>query len=120
MLRNRALFAILLYWIAASCSVSFAQGIFVYDAAGRRDPFVPLVSADGRLLSPNKETLQELQVNGIIYDGQGSSYAIVNSMVVKNGDMIGEYKVLRIEEGKVVFDKGGQPLEVEIHQEEAE
>ncbi|MDI6605883.1 MAG: hypothetical protein QME65_01905 [Candidatus Omnitrophota bacterium] len=103
-----------------NCQDALAGSDFVYDTAQRRDPFVPLVSADGRLLNLNKETLQELQVNGIIYDGKGSSYAIVNSIVVKSGDMIGEFKVLRVEEDKVVFDKKGEPLEVEIHKEEAE
>ncbi|MFH0762364.1 MAG: general secretion pathway protein GspB [Candidatus Omnitrophota bacterium] len=120
MLRNRACFVILLCWILVVCRGALAKGDFVYDSQGRRNPFAPLVSSDGRLLNFNKETLQELQVNGIIYDKQGSSYAIVNSMVVKSGDIIGEYKVLRIEENKVVFDKGGQPLEIEIHDEEAE
>lgn len=101
-------FAILLCWGIILCAPGFAQGDFVYEAQDRRDPFVPLISGDGRLLSFNKETQQELEVNGIIYDKQGASYAIVNSTVVRAGESIGEYKVLKIEEGKVVFEKNGQ------------
>lgn len=117
---NFSYFTILLYLVFVLPAFGLTQENSVYEAQGRVDPFVPLISADGRLLNFNKETLQELQVNGIIYDKQGDSFAIVNSIVVKTGDAIGEYKVLSIEEDRVIFDKNGQPLEVGFYKEETE
>ena len=45
------------------------------------------------------------------------SFAIVNGLVVKIGDFVGDYQVLDIEENKVTFIKDGQPLEVELKRE---
>lgn len=113
-------FAILLYCGLMLCVCGFAQGNFVYETENRIDPFVPLVSSDGTLLNVNKDSQQALEVDGIIYDKAGASFAIVDSVVVKTGDTIGGYKVLGIEENKVIFDKDGRPVEVEIYKEEAQ
>jgi len=111
-------FAILLYCGLMLYISALAQGNTVSDAQDRPDPFVPLISADGVLLNLNNQSQETPEVNGIIYDKQGVSYAIVNSTVVAAGESIGDYKVLRIEEDKVVFEKNGQPLEVGIYKEE--
>ena len=93
----------------------FAQEQFVYDAKGRRNPFIPLVTSDGRLLKLDKEqTQQDLLVEGIIYDKQGRSYAIVNGSILGIGDSIGDYQVLKIQDKKVAFIKDGIIREVEI------
>jgi len=97
----------------------YAQEQFVYDAKGKRDPFIPLVTPDGRLLKLEKEeTASGLLLEGIIYDEHGLSYAIVNSEVVRISDKIGDYQVLKIEKNKVIFIKSGQTLEVELKEEE--
>jgi len=93
----------------------FAQEEFKYDAKGKRDPFIPLVTPDGRLLKLEKEqTLSGLLLEGIIYDEHGLSYCLVNGEVARVSDKIGDYQVLRIEKSKVIFIKDGQPLEVEL------
>ena len=92
---------------------------FVYDAKGRRDPFIPLVTPDGRLLKlEQEEGVSGLLLEGIIYDKNGASYAIVNGEVVRIGDEVGDYQVLKIEEKKVVFIKEGQTVELELKKEE--
>ncbi|MBI4972857.1 MAG: hypothetical protein HZA27_02020 [Candidatus Omnitrophica bacterium] len=101
------------------CHLSFAQEEFIYDSKGKRNPFIPLVTADGRLLKLDTESsLSDLLLEGIIYDKMGISYAIVNGSVVKIGDSVGDYQVLKIEENKVIFIKEGQPTEVELKKEE--
>ena len=60
-----------------------------------------------------------MTIEGIIYDKQGRSFAIVNAEVVGIGDSVGDYQVLKIFENKVVFIKDGEPLEVELTKEEA-
>jgi hypothetical protein len=91
---------------------------FAYDSKGKRNPFIPLVTSDGRLLKLDaREVSDGLALEGIIYDKVSMSYAIVNGLVVKIGDFVGDYQVLDIEENKVVFIKEGQTLEVELKKE---
>jgi hypothetical protein len=92
-----------------------AENTFVYDASGKRDPFIPLVTPDGRLLNlePEKQK-KELNVEGIVFDTYGLSYAIVNGEIARVGDQIGAYQVLRIEKKKIIFIKDGEPLEIEL------
>ena len=96
----------------------FAQEKFVYDDKGRRDPFIPLVTSDGRILNLDQEKDSDIHLEGIIYDDKGFSYAIVNQEIVRIGDWAGNYQVYRIEKNKVIFLKDGQPQEVEIKKEE--
>ena len=101
---------------------SLAQDEPGYDSQGKRDPFIPLVTPGGRFqkLEAEEETEKketELKLNGIIYDKYGISYAIVNDMVVKTGDVVDDYKVLKIEEKKVSFIKEGQVTDIFIKKE---
>jgi len=100
-------------------SLLFAQDEFKYDAKGKRDPFIALVTPDGRLLKLEREETPSggLLLEGIIYDEHGLSYAIVNGEVVNIGDKVSDYQVLKIEKNKVIFIKGGQTLEVELREE---
>ena len=101
----------------------FAQGEFVYESKGKRNPFIPLVTAEGRLLKLDKleaTSVEGLGIEGIIYDKFGRSFAIVNGDVFGVGDVVGDYQILRIEERKVIFIKDGVPLEVELTKEEVQ
>lgn len=98
----------------------FAQEQFKYEDKGKRNPFIPLVTQDGRILNLDKEheAKKDLLIEGIIYDKQGASYAIVNGTVVGVGDFVGEFQVLKIEENKVIFIKEGIAKEVDFKKEE--
>jgi hypothetical protein len=99
-------------------SFSYAQDQFVYDANGKRDPFIPLVTPEGRLLNLDTEQAKgTLNLEGIIYDDKGISYAIVNGAVVKIGDTVDGSQVLKIENNKVIFIKDGNPFEQELKEE---
>lgn len=106
------------FYFLPSC---YAQEEFQYDSRGKRNPFIPLVTSDGKLLKLEAEenaNVEGLLLEGIIYDKNGLSYAIVNSNVVKVGDMLGDIQVLKIEPDKVTFIKEGQTLNVELRKEE--
>lgn len=121
MLLNKKFLIFFLFSLATLSSV-FAQGEFAYNDKGKRNPFIPLVTPEGRLLKLDKQdtvSLQGLAIEGIIYDKFGRSFAIVNTEVVGVGDPVGAYQVLKIFENKVVFIKDGQPLEVEFNKEES-
>lgn len=99
---------------------SWAQENFVYDSQGKQDPFTPWVTSDGRLQileSREKKDVSELNLEGIIFDKYGLSYAIVNSEVVKLGDTIDGYQILKIEEKRVIFVRDGELKEVAIKEE---
>jgi hypothetical protein len=114
-----ALFLLFGFYFLLSC---YAEQEFTYDAKGKRNPFIPLVTNDGRLLKleqeENVQTEPGLLLDGIIYDKNGLSYAIVNGFVVKIGDTVGSYQVLKIESRKVIFIKGGETKEIELKKEE--
>ena len=108
---------LIILFLAVS-AILFAQDNFQYDARGKRNPFIPLVSADGRLLRLDKEEVQgDLTVEGIIFDKHGGSFAIVNGTVVGVSDKISDYQVLKIFDDKVIFIKDGRISEVEIKKE---
>ncbi|MFA5117919.1 MAG: hypothetical protein WC695_03595 [Candidatus Omnitrophota bacterium] len=113
--------------VAGSCVLTLgrnmlfcqAQGEFIYDAAGRRNPFVALVTPDGRYVQLEKKEISgDIKLEGIIYDNYGVSYAIVNGLVVKIGDFIGDKQVLKIEKNRVFFVKEGQVSETRLKKEE--
>jgi len=114
---NKKLLIVLFLSIA---SVAFGEDAYNYNAKGKRNPFIPLVTPEGRLLKLDKQenvSLQGLSVEGIIYDKVGRSFAIVNSAVVGIGDLVKDYQVLKIFEDRVVFIKDGETLEVGLAKE---
>jgi hypothetical protein len=93
---------------------------FTYNAQEKRDPFIPLVSAEGLILEPliSKKKAGEVYVEGIIYDPRGGSYAVVNGEIVKSGDAAGDYRIIKIEPQKIILSKDGKDLEIELKREE--
>ncbi|MDD5347459.1 MAG: hypothetical protein PHT59_02455 [Candidatus Omnitrophica bacterium] len=101
---------------------AFAQDAPGYDSQGKPDPFIPWVTEDGRLqilVSEQRQgsAAEELKVEGIIFDKRGLSYAVINNEIVKIGDLIEDYQVLRIEESKVILIREGQPKEIILEEE---
>ncbi len=112
---------IFFFFLLAILPLAFGQGEFAYEDKGKRNPFIPLVTPEGRLLKLDKEDTASkggMAIEGIIYDKFGRSFAIVNTEVVGVGDSVGDYQVLKIFENKVVFIKDGEPLEVELNKED--
>lgn len=114
---KREIFIFLLSFCLLPFAFCRAQGEFVYDAKSKRDPFIPLVTSEGGLLLEKEENIAGILLEGIIYDKNGLSYAIVNGEVVKAGDKIGDYQILKVEKNKVIFIKEGQISEVELKEE---
>ena len=100
-------------WAANEPAVPKRTTSLVYDAQGRRDPFVPLVK-DGRLLgvAPERQAATEAPVlYGILWDPSGKSIALINDLEVKVGDDVGSYHVMEIRQDAVVLTReGGEPV----------
>lgn len=103
------------------CLYSFilAGEDFIYKADGRRDPMIPLVTPQGLIRDiKSLEGRNGIFLEGIIYDAQGKSMAIINGEVTVDGDSIGEIKILEVKKDSVIILKGNQ-VEV-LKLEEAE
>ncbi|MBF0330693.1 MAG: hypothetical protein HQL17_02060 [Candidatus Omnitrophica bacterium] len=91
---------------------------FVYDPHGSRDPFVPLVTSAGAIISYDAGLIvAEMLLEGIISDGKGNA-AIINGNIVEPGQMIGLYKVDSIQKDKVILLKDGQASILQLKKEE--
>lgn len=83
----------------------YEREVFDYTAGNRRDPFRPLVGANGQV----GPTFQDLALSGIIYaTGRGQSVALVRDRSGKvyrahKGDIIGNATVLEIRPLEVLF-----------------
>ena len=89
-----------------------------YDDGGRRNPFIALVTSDGRLLVEIEEESFRLVVEGIITDDDADAYALVTGTVVRVGDVVGGYEVVGINRNAVTFTKDGETIAVELMREE--
>ena len=117
MSRNKVILILFVLCLGAT-ALGFCQEGFVYNPKGRRNPFIPLVTSDGRILKLDKDEVRgDLAVEGIIYDDSGRSYAIVNGQVVGIGDEAQGYTILKIEKDGVVFIKDGQITNMRMRRE---
>ena len=93
-----------------SANLVYAKESFVYDDHGKRDPFVPLVSSAGIVVTYDEDmAVNDLVLEGIVADTTGNdSVAIVNGRVVKAHDQIGPYIVDRVAVDHVEFLKGNE------------
>jgi hypothetical protein len=99
----------------------YGQDTDAEETKGGCNPFIPLVTREGRLLKlDHKEAKQGLMVEGTVFDTHGRSYAIVNGGVVEVGDTVDGFRVLKIEKEKVTFMKGDLTRVVDIIKEEEE
>lgn len=102
-------------FVCAFFIFSYGRDKYIYDADGKRNPFIPLITNDGRLINLDiAATPKALSLQGVMYEPSGISYAIVNALIVKEGDMVEGSQVLKIQENKVSFVKDGQMLELEF------
>ena len=101
--------------IFLSANLLYAQDNFVYDDHGKRDPFVPLVSSAGMVVTYDEDlTVNDLVLEGIMADASGNNLAIVNGKVVKLHDQIGPYVVDSIAVDHVEFLKGTERFSLKL------
>ncbi|MBI3312505.1 MAG: hypothetical protein HYZ88_03155 [Candidatus Omnitrophica bacterium] len=98
----------------------------VYNAKGKRDPFVPLLTAEGQRIHPpglDEETtvgVSGLILQGIVFDPQGDSTAVINGKIVREQEEIIGMRVIRIQPSAVVVLAEGQEHRLELHRPQSE
>jgi len=82
---------------------------------GRRDLFVPLLTAEGERIYPPgsddaTQATEDFQLQGIVFDLKTESYAIINGEVVRERETISGMTIVEIKPEGVVLELDGQPL----------
>ncbi|MCM8782883.1 MAG: hypothetical protein NC909_00575 [Candidatus Omnitrophica bacterium] len=98
--------------------IIFLPSPFSFGQQSQRDPFISLVTEDGRLLTFKEKKSDELSLDGILYDPYGRASAMINAEIVQIGDWIGGYQVYKIESDKVILLKEGKELILKLEKEE--
>ncbi len=81
----------------------------LYEARGRRDPFVQLISLTARQSAGlvGVESASEIMVEGIVYDPKNGSIVVANGSVLKEGEEVGNVRVVKIQSDGAVFAVNG-------------
>ncbi|HDZ77577.1 MAG TPA: hypothetical protein ENH41_05795 [Candidatus Omnitrophica bacterium] len=89
-----------------------------YDSLGYRDPMMPLVTTSGliRDFGP-ASTSSDSHLEGIIYDQNDNSLAIIDGEIVEVGDVVGGMRILEIQEDRVIIQKDGELREIKLEEE---
>lgn len=92
-------------YLYAEEEASEEEASFVYRAEGRNDPFLPLVSKDGKLTVTYGviNSINDVILEGILYDPAGESVVVLNDIILKENDQVGRIKVKRIENNYVIL-----------------
>ena len=87
--------------------LSFSSGDeqFAYDNEGMRDPFMPLLTKDGKPVTTygSINTIGDVIIEGILYDPSGNSVVIINDLILGKGDSISGITVKKIDKNSVTL-----------------
>ncbi|NQT06522.1 MAG: hypothetical protein HQ575_03175 [Candidatus Omnitrophica bacterium] len=91
-----------------------AEEYFIYDQNDNRDPFIPLITK-GREKSTrlsDVRTADDITLEGIAWDPGGSSIAVINNVIVVEGQEEGDVKIKKIEKKSVTLIINGVETQV--------
>ena len=93
---------------------------FVYNANGRRDPFMPLITENIKFGSGlvGVQTADDLNLEGIVWDPEGGSVAILNGMILKEYEQINNVKITKIEPTKITLTINNAEYTIKLIKEE--
>lgn len=81
-----------------------AEG-YIYYTKGRRDPFIPLVLGGRRayLGLEAVEMLDDVKLEGIVFDPFGKSMAMLNGEIVEEGKRIHNIEIIKIHDDAIII-----------------
>ena len=99
-----------------------AQNEYTYYSKGKRDPFIPLVTSEVRTSLGLRvvETIEDIKLEGVIFDPFGKSMAVLNGEVVKEGDKIYNVEIVKIYNDAISIKIYDQPHTVNLVKERGE
>ena len=104
---------------AASAQVVTQNTAPKYEKGDKKNPFIPIITNDGQLINIEDED-KEIQFNleGIIFDKEGQSIAIINGQILEKNDTILDAKIVEIRKDSVVYVKDGEIFVLNLTKEE--
>jgi len=92
---------------------------FVYDDHEGRDPFWPLVTPSGAIITHEKDlTIADLVLEGIMTEGDANNTAIINGRILVPEDAIGSFVIKSVAADYVVLQKGKQIFTLKLKKED--
>lgn len=82
---------------------AFKYEVFKYEVKDRRDPFMPLITGEKKITVglETVESVDDIKFEGIIFDPNGKSIAVLNGEIVRENDVIGNVAVVKIFESAI-------------------
>ena len=97
--------AIILFLAAVNFSVA-NEAKFVYDSKGKRDPFMSLIGKNVTLTDVELlESIEDVRVEGVIIDPNEGSSAIINGQIIKVGEFLGGFRLIKVTKYFVVLQR---------------
>ena len=96
----------LLFVVSISFSViAHADGSYVYDSHGRRDPFVPLLGVTSGPLGSLEDIMgiEDVSLQGLAVDSAGRKVVVINGEMVTEGQTVGRLTVKKILKDEVIL-----------------
>jgi len=104
---------------AVHCEASLEAG---YDSAGRRDPFVPLIGVSPRDTARRGVwsvlSVDDVLLQGIVINPDGSRSAVINGEVIKEGEIIDQVLIKSVGENDVIIEINGRMHELKLYEED--
>jgi len=92
---------------------------FIYDDHGRRDPFWPLVTPSGSIITHEQDlTIADLILEGILTESDDKNTAIINGRILNSEDAIGSFVIKDITADTVILQKGKQLYTLKLKKED--
>ena len=111
----------LFFCLFAACVTAYAQEeAFTYNSYGRRDPFVPLIGIQKKAGVGGVRsvlTIDDLSLEGILVNPDGSKSVILNGDIMKEGQRIGRLTVEKIRTNDVTIKLNDVSYELKLYQE---
>ncbi|MBU2541042.1 MAG: hypothetical protein KJ593_03975 [Candidatus Omnitrophica bacterium] len=93
---------------------------FTYTIHNERDPFLPFVTPDGYIVNLQAQTeIADINLEGIIFDAQGRSLAVINGDVIAENEFVGEFQLKEIKKDKIILQNGQKTYIIELTKEGA-
>ncbi len=93
--------------------------VFVYEDHGRRDPFWPLVTPSGSIITHEQDlTIADLILEGIMTENDKNNIAIINGRILNKEDAIGSFVIKDITNDTVILQKGKKIFTLKLKKED--
>lgn len=90
-----------------------------YEKGTKRNPFIPIITNDGQLINIMEEDKDiHFNLEGIIYDKEGNSMAIINGHILGKNDTILDAKIVEVRKDRVIYVKDGEIFVLTVKKEE--